>query len=57
MALALNKIIVSGLSSDADGAYFDYGTHVYSKTGIAALDEFLISSLSSENCIIEDTMI
>ena len=26
MALALNKIIVSGLSSDADGAYFDYGT-------------------------------
>ena len=26
MALALNKIIVSGLNSDADGAYFDYVT-------------------------------
>lgn len=26
MALALNKIIVSGLNSDASGAYFDYVT-------------------------------
>jgi len=26
MALALNKIIVSGLNSDAAGAYFDYVT-------------------------------
>jgi hypothetical protein len=26
MALALNKIIVSGLAANADGAYFDYVT-------------------------------
>jgi len=26
MALGLNKLIVSGLNSDAAGAYFDYGT-------------------------------
>jgi protoporphyrinogen oxidase len=61
-----NKVKLIDASKNAGGLlkstfngsrYFDYGTHVYSKTGIAALDEFLISSLSSENCIIEDTMI
>lgn len=45
------------LKSDFNGSnYFDYGTHVLSSTGIDELDEFLISDLSSQNCIIEDTM-
>ena len=38
------------------GRYFDYGTHIYTETGVEELDEFLFSDLNNDNCMIKDTI-
>ncbi len=45
------------LKSDFNGNhYFDYGTHIFSDTGIGELDQFLFSGLNQRNCMISKTI-
>ena len=41
------------LNSDCNfGHYFDYGTHIFTDTGISELDNFLHGGLTADNCTI-----
>lgn len=46
------------LKSDfSHGQYFDYGTHIFSKTNIEVLNNFLYSDLNDDNCVITKKII
>ena len=45
------------LKSDLlNGKYFDYGTHIFSQTGVKELDDFLFSGLNNDNCVITNKL-